>query len=221
MQYATAVTLPARHGKLCERRNSHSKQKTPGWISNCENKINAIRRKLSHVILIRNCKGGLMQKQQNIKRKLKKMYGSVKTNRMQEIKMQLTHELQVQSKILRDKKQVAERQCINSLFSASPKAVYREFRKDSKAEVTTLPSKEKARQFWDNIWAQPGTFNKEASWLKKLRNEYCRNVETRIQAIKQEHFNQITDKLKDGMQFGGRVLDQHNHSVQQVTFELY
>ena len=47
MQYATAVTLLARHGKLRERRNTHSKKKPPGWISNFENKINAIRRKLS------------------------------------------------------------------------------------------------------------------------------------------------------------------------------
>ena len=72
--------------------------------SNFENKINAIRRKLSHVTLILNCKGKLMQKQQNIKRKLKKMHGSVKTNRVHEIKAQLTHELKVQSKVLRDKR---------------------------------------------------------------------------------------------------------------------
>ena len=39
MQYAMAVTLLARHGKLRERRNTHSKKKTPGWISNFENKI--------------------------------------------------------------------------------------------------------------------------------------------------------------------------------------
>ena len=70
------------------------------------------------------------------------MYGSVKTNSMQEIKTQLTHELKIQSKILRDKKRVAERQRINSLFNANPKAVCREFRKDSKVEVTTPPSKE-------------------------------------------------------------------------------
>ena len=163
--HGTAVTLLDRHGKLREKRNTHSKKKAPGWISNFENKINTITRKLSHVTLIRNCKGKLTQKQQKIKRKLKKMYGSMKTNRMQEIKTQLTHELKVQSKILRDKKRVAERQCINSLSNASPKAVYHKFRKDSKVEVTTPPSKENVRQFWDNILAQPGTFNKEASWL--------------------------------------------------------
>ena len=101
----------------------------------------------------------------------------------------------------------------------------REFRKDSKVEVTTPPSKGNVRQLWDSIGAQPDTFNKEASWLPKLRNEYCRNVETRIQAIKQEHFNQITDKLKDGNNPGRDLVVgywiKHNHSVRQVTSELY
>ena len=93
MQYTTAVTLLARHGKLRQKKNDRPKKKTPGWISNFENKINAIRRKLSHVTLILNYKGKLTRKQQNIKRKLKRMYGSVKTRRMEEIKAQLTHEL--------------------------------------------------------------------------------------------------------------------------------
>ena len=98
MQYTTAITLLARHGKLREKKNTRKEKKTPGWISNFENKINAIRRKLSHVTLILNCKDhrNLTQKQLNIRRKLQKMYGSVKTTRLKEIKAQLTHELRVQ-----------------------------------------------------------------------------------------------------------------------------
>ena len=110
MQYTTATTLLDRHGKLREKKNTRKEKKTPGWISNFENKINAIRRKLSHVTLILNCKDHrkLTTKQLNIRRKLQKMYGSVKTTRLQEIKAQLTHELRVQSKILRDKKKIHE-----------------------------------------------------------------------------------------------------------------
>ena len=98
MQYTTATTLLDRHGKLREKKNTRKEKKTPGWISNFENKINAIRRKLSHVTLILNCKDHrkLTTKQLNIRRKLQKMYGSVKTTRLQEIKAQLTHELRVQ-----------------------------------------------------------------------------------------------------------------------------
>ena len=43
MQYATAVTVLARHGKLRQKKNDRPKKKTPGWISNFENKINEIR----------------------------------------------------------------------------------------------------------------------------------------------------------------------------------
>ena len=48
MQYVTAITLLAKHGKLREKKENE----TPEWILNIENKINAIRRKLSHVNLI-------------------------------------------------------------------------------------------------------------------------------------------------------------------------
>ena len=84
----------ARHGKLREKKNTRKEKKTPGWISNFENKINAIRRKLSHVTVILNCKEHrkLTKKQLNIRRKLQKMYGSVKTTRLHKIKAQLTHE---------------------------------------------------------------------------------------------------------------------------------
>ena len=137
MQYTTAITLLARHGKLREKKNMWKEKITPGWISNFENKINAIRRKLSHVTLILYCKDhrNLTQKQLNIRRKLQKMYGNVKTTRFQEIKAQLTHELRVQSKILRDKKKIHERQHINSVFNSSEKIVYREFWKDVKVDV--------------------------------------------------------------------------------------
>ena len=56
MQYTTAVILLARHGKLRERKNNQGKRKTPGWILNYENRVNAIRRKLAHVQVILNCK---------------------------------------------------------------------------------------------------------------------------------------------------------------------
>ena len=78
MQYTTAITLLARHGRLREKKNVRTKRKTPGWILNIENRINAIRRKISHVTLILKCVdvNNMTRKQYNIRRKLKRMYGS-------------------------------------------------------------------------------------------------------------------------------------------------
>ena len=52
----------------------------------------------------------------------------------------LKHDLSLQSKILRDRKAVLERQRINSMFYTNPKNVYREFRKDGKVNVENAPS---------------------------------------------------------------------------------
>ena len=126
MQYTTAVTLLARHGKLHERRNNQGKRKTTGWILNYENRVNAIRRKLAHVQVILNCKDNvkLMKKQYVIKEKLRNLYGSTKRAKMLEVQANLKHELKVQARILYDKKLIAERQRINTLFNTNAKLVY-------------------------------------------------------------------------------------------------
>ena len=146
MQYTTAITLLARHGRLREKKNVRTKRKTPGWILNIENRINAIRRKISHVTLILKCidVNNMTRKQSNIRRKLKRMYGA---SRLEEVEANLKHELAVESKKLRDKKIIAERQRINTLFNTNTKSVFREFRKDKKIDVAEPPPKEAVKQF--------------------------------------------------------------------------
>ena len=142
MQYTTAITLLARHGRLREKKNVRAKRKTPGWILNIENRINAIRRKISHVTLILKCVdvNNMTRKQSNIRRKLKRMYGSVRASRLEEVEANLKHELAVESKKLREKKIIAERQRINTLFNINTKSVFREFRKDKKIDVAEPPT---------------------------------------------------------------------------------
>ena len=131
MQYTTAITLLGRHGKLRERKTRKYEKKEPGWMINITNRTNAIRCKLSHVNLILKCKkeGKYTHKQEIIQQKLRRMYGNTRKDRLIEVETRLRHDLSVQSKILRDKKAISERQRINSLFYSSPKNVYRGFRK--------------------------------------------------------------------------------------------
>ena len=128
MQYTMAVTLLGRHGKLWERKTRKYEKKDPVWMTNITNRINAIRRKLSHVNLILKCKqeGKYTRKQKIIHGKLARLYGSTKKWRLIEVEARLKHDLSVQSKILRDKKTIAERQRINS-FHSNPKNVCRGF----------------------------------------------------------------------------------------------
>ena len=227
MQYTTAITLLARHGRLREKKNVRAKRKTPGWILNIENRINAIRRKISHVTLILKCVdvNNMTRKQSNIRRKLKRMYGSVRASRLEEVEANLKHELAVESKKLRDKKIIAERQRINTLFNINTRSVFREFRKDKKIDVAEPPPKEAVEQFWNDIWSKEGQFNSEAKWVTELRKGYCQNVRPTVQRIKLEHFNKINDNLKDGNSPGRDLIVGYwikkNISLRQPTFDIY
>ena len=199
MQYTTAITLLERHGKLREKNFIRSERKAPGWILNLENQMNTVRRKLSHVTLILSVEANnLTWKQLMIKKKLKKIYGSTKNSRFIEVHANLKHELRIRSKKLRNKRIVKERQRINTLFNTNTKAVFREFRKDKKIDVTEPPPKEDVKKFWSDIWAKEGRFNSDAKWLQELREGYCQNARASIQSIKFEHFNKVTGNQKDG-----------------------
>ena len=145
MRYVTAITLLAKHGKLREKKVIYKQKKTHRWIINIENKINALRRKLSHVNLILNNKDPreLTPKQPHRTRRLKKMYGSSKRTRLIEVQARLKHDLRVQCSILKNRRTVVERQRINSLFNNSTKTVYREFRREKKLEVRIHHRKKK------------------------------------------------------------------------------
>ena len=86
MQYTSAVTLLARHGKLHEKQQTKTKnqKQQPIWITNIENKVEAIRRKLAHVTLIIKCteSGNFTRRQREIERKLRKKYGSTTMKRL-------------------------------------------------------------------------------------------------------------------------------------------
>ena len=107
MQYTTAITL----------------------MVNIMKKINSIGWKLSHINLImkRREENRFTPKQRKIEKKLKKLFGSVRKERLGEMESRLKHDLSVQSKILRDRKVVLERQRINSMFYTNPKNVHYNF----------------------------------------------------------------------------------------------
>ena len=77
----------------------------------------------NYVNLILKCKqeGKYTSKYKITHGKLARLYGSTKKWRLIEVETRLKHDLSVQSKILRDKKTIAERQRINSLFHSNPK----------------------------------------------------------------------------------------------------
>ena len=227
MQYATAITLLSRHGKLRENKKKNKVDKTPGWMMNIMNRINAIRRKLSYINLVRKCREQniFTRKQKQIERNLKRRYGNINNQRLYEIESILKHDLSVQSKILRDRKIVTERQRINSLFYSSPKNVYREFRKNGTIDIKDTPPEEEVKGFWNNIWGQEGLFNRDSKWLEELQQNYCKDVKANISNIKYEHFEKVNENLKNatspGLDLTVGYWVKQCKSTRRATFDIF
>ena len=137
----------------------------------------------------------------------------------------LKHDLKVQAKILRDRKVVAERQRINSLFYSSPKDVYRDFRKNGSIKVKEAPSEEDVKNFWNGLWGHEGVYNEQNEWISKLRDNYCKDVKPTINHIKLEHFLKINESLKNNTSPGLDLIVgywiKNCHSTRKKTFELF
>ena len=227
MQYATAITLLSGHGKLRENKKKNKVGKTRGWMMNIMNRINAIRRKLSYINLVRKCREQniFTQKQKQIERNLKRRYGNINNQRLYEIESILKHDLSVQSKILRDRKIVTELQRINSLFYSSPKNVYREFRKNGTIDIKDTPPEEEVKGFWNNIWGQEGLFNRDSKWLEELQENYCKDVKANISNIKYEHFEKVNENLKNatspGLDLTVGYWVKQCKSTRRATFDIF
>ena len=87
MHYVTAIILLKRHGKLRTRTTTRKERKTPIWITNIQNKISAIRRKISHLHVVLQCKKEqkFSQKQNKIRDKIKGTCGNCKRRTVEEV----------------------------------------------------------------------------------------------------------------------------------------
>ena len=194
---------------------------------NITSRITAIQRKISYVSLILKCKldGKYTPKQKFIQKKLTRICGSTTNTRLTEVETRLEHELSVQSKIFKDKKIIAERQRINSLFHFSPKSVYRGFRKDGKIDAEKTPPAGEVKSFWENIWSRRGTFDNASEWLKEVRNGYRKDVRTKIADINFEHFVGINENLKDNNSPGIDLITgywiKRSRATRETTFNIF
>ena len=96
----------------CARERKMKIEKTPEkrWIVNLEEKINSIRRRLSHVYPVIQCQqnGTFTKHQLNIKHKVQKKYGSVSSRNMNYQKTMFQQELKATSERLKYQKRLSE-----------------------------------------------------------------------------------------------------------------
>ena len=109
---------------------------------------------------------------------------------------ELKHELKVISQFLRNKKLLTQRNSINKKFQLNQKKVFREWR-NKKISIKTTPSKTDIETFWSSIWTKSSTHNENATWLKTLEENYCKNVTPKDYQINIKTFKEILTSMKN------------------------
>ena len=109
---------------------------------------------------------------------------------------ELKHELKATSQFLRNKKLLARRNSINKKFQLNQKKVFREWR-NKKISIKTTSSKTDIETFWSSIWTKSSTHNENATWLKTLEENYCKNVTPKDYQINIKTFKEILTSMKN------------------------
>ena len=200
--YAAAMAMLELHNKLpspSTNTKKNSKKKTFNWMSSYQEHINKIRRKISYIEVILNCRKKnleLTSRQATIQKKLRKQYGSTRTETLDGKLTVLKHELKVACEYLRRRKTVTERNQINNRFKYNQKKVFRDW-KSKAIKVEEPPTKEAITEFWSNIWHNKKEYNKNAKWLENLERSYCTNVTKSEYVINKEVFDGVLKKVKN------------------------
>ena len=168
--YTTAVTLLENEGNLREERQRQKPYKIPGWKIRHENRIQAVRKKISHTFVLIECnrKQKFSNNQKIIRCKIEKQHEKATTPNLKYIQAILKQELKVESQKLKQREAVEERQCINRMFKIAPKNVFHTMKGEGSEPVRDVPDQEKLEKFWGDLWGTETDFKKEVPWLKTL-----------------------------------------------------
>ena len=169
----------------------------PRWKVFLNNKINSVRRKISYITLIVNCRNPssvLTKHQKKIENRLKNWFRNTNLRTLESKLSQLNHDLKLASESLRNK--LCERNSINKKFQSNQKQVFRTW-KSKQQQINTAPGKGKIENFWSGIWEKETNFNKEAPWIKTLERGYCKNTRSKYYCITQQIFDSVLKGMKN------------------------
>ena len=136
----------------------------PRWKVFLNNKINSIRRKISYITLIVNCRNTssvLTKHQKKIENRLKKWFHNTKLRTLESKLSQLNHDLKLASESLRNKQKLCERNSINKKFQNNQKQVFRTW-KSKQQQINTAPIKDKIENFWSSVWEEETNLKKSS-----------------------------------------------------------
>ena len=196
IQYAAAITLIEQNATLKNILKTTINNKKRKWISEAENQINVIRRKISYITLILQLpdNNNITNKQKNISNIVRKICGNLKKTSLQSKLSLLKHDLRICNTKLTDDLKKAERSRINYQFSTNQKQVFRNWRNKG-TEIKDPPTIDNIKMFWADIWEKETPINLDSEWYDILKHSYATDVTNKNYEITNDIFNTIMLKM--------------------------
>ena len=185
MACATLVTE-----KLGKKRKDRDNVSTiPAWKVRLQNKIKILEQDLSRVVESqkRFCNDGMrkrMEKKYNIKRK---GYTVV----IEEMKQNLKATSQKIKRYTERVRQYNE----NRMFVNNQKQFYQSLQKAKENQTKEPPEREATREFWQGIWSESTTHNRNAEWIKRVQEKLSHVERQENLDITAEDVKQILGKV--------------------------
>ena len=164
----------------------HNVKKEPGWKRRIQNKIRELR---SHVNILQRKKRGELTK--GDKYKIFDRKYRIKTKGEDTVIEELKQRLQAKATKLKRYENRIQQFKINSSFQQDQKEVYQELSGLKRTEGVT-PDAAESERFWSTIWGNEAQHNRDAQWLKDLREE-CDKVNQQDIAIT---LKMVTERVK-------------------------
>ena len=160
--YAGAVVVTERLGVKAGKR---SQKREPMWKRRLESQIKGMRADLSRVeVLLR----GKTVKEQH-RRRLEQKY-KLSENGLKYVSEDLKQRIIAKSKKLQRYINRNKQFVQNRMFETDQRRFYEELDGNRNSSQVT-PDPEEARQYWNGIWGEETTYEKDAEWLQKVREE--------------------------------------------------
>ena len=181
--YAGAVVVTERLGVNTGKR---SQKREPLWKRRLESQIKDMRADLSRVESLLRGKTVKEHHRWRLEQKYK-----LAKNGLKHVHEDLKQRLIAKSKKVQRYKNRNKQFVQNRMFETNQPRFYEELDGNSNSSQVT-PDPEEAKQYWDGIWGEESTYEKEAEWIKRLREEIeplqqdniCISVETVTQFLK-------------------------------------
>ena len=165
LMYAAALLVTTMFVSKKDGKKSNER-KEPPWLKRLQLKREDDRKNVAVVQQME--KGNLKNKKKSVELEKRFKIRERGTKTVIEI---LTERIKATSAKIQRFRDRNEGYILNQTFQTHQKRVYSKLRESSNHQEQEIPDAKATKEFWENIWSNPATHNKNSKWLEELKRE--------------------------------------------------